>query len=589
MRVKNILVFFVFVMGLFVYVYFVGFTSALPKNDESFNLEFSQRILFKAPSEPIQFFKNLYWDRTFRPNIHTSIGAVVVALVPGGDVNWIQGILTFLQYIFYFAGCLLIFRQTRSNFELAALLLLAVSFPWIFGNMTIYSSEGMGLVALTWSFYCLQKINFAEFSIASNSRWISGLSIFAGLMILAKPVEGCLIFGSFILMSIFAFQEKVLRGWKTFLLVLLLLSGPIEFCIQTVALKQRHESISLTHFALSFLTFFPGILFLKKRSLQNFTRLIVPCSFMVYAWYGPFSYETFWWAFASSLGERAQLTGGRGDEVWFVFIANAVVAYFGIAFASFMTLIALVFTKWDKPRFLFTVALSFPLLAGAFTYNGDLRYYIFSGIGIFFVIFSSVRREGYKLKVAAVSVFALLFSYHSLSVFGKWEQLSFLSQPYLGIWPKTFEREEDKLLQIVSAVKSSIDLTPENQFCLLLMVSKNPAMQLFDPWITTYLLRKEGYKTQFVMPSPHYQKNVADRFEYLVKPECCYVGVYPTEYIPAPVGHYLNDVGELFLKKDADQKLDDLGYSYLKSLHWNFYNMDAELRIFQSNAGICRK
>ncbi len=589
MRVRSILVLFVFLAGLFVYLYYAGFNSALPKDDDSSNLEYSQRIFFKAPSEPVQFLKNLYWERAFRPNIQTSVGAVLIAMVPNGDVGWIQGMLTFLQYIFFFAGCFLVLGQTRSNFELAVLLLLSVSFPWIFGNMTINSSEGMGLVALTWAFYCFQKINFEDFNSGTNSRWISCFSVFAGLMILVKPVEGSLIFGSFFLMSIFSFQEKAVQTLKALLLLLLTLSGPIAFCLRIVMLKQRHENISLVFFALSFLTFLPVFLLLKKRYSTNLTLLIVPCSFIAYAWYGPFSYKTFSWAFASSLGEMAQLTGGRGGMSWLTFLATAAVGYFGIAFGLFMIMVALVCTKWDKAKVLFAVALFSPLLAGSFSYNADLRYYIFSALGIFFIIFSSDRRPGLKLKVAAVSVFALLFSYHSLSVFGKWEKLSFLSRPYFGIWPKSFEYEEDKLLQVIAAVKGSINLTPENQFCILRMVSNTPVDKVFDPWITTYLLRREGFKTEFIMPFPHSQKNVADRFEFIVKPSCCYVGVYPTQYVPAPVGHYMNDVGELFLKKHADQKLDELGYSYLKSLHWNFHEMDSELRIFQSNAGICRK
>ena len=582
----------VFILGMAFYIAAILLQQKLPANDDAYNLERSYFTADKFDRESIpvlQQINALYWARSFRPNLLNPVGIVLMAATDG-DFKISQLILTISEFVFFALALFYLFSKSSGSMTGAWQAGIILFTPWVFHGMTIFSSEGMGLVFFAWSIAFIFQVDFRNFESKSNRQYLVLSSIMAGLMIASKPVEGFLIFLP--LLSFLALTSVDLKkvGW-TALALLGSLLFPILYCYFIFKNQTTPENASTLLWGLSLLglTGLCVLFCFFFRFLIPSFLLIMPCAFLSYFWFGPFSFGTLKWILDASIGTVARDTGGRGDLTAFTFLLYAFNSIFGYIMSGFLIWYSLFRKAWKKHDFIFLFCFLVPLLAGALSYNSDLRYYMFTGLGIILIIFAGAQRSPRqwlkKMGIVENIVFlALMISllYHTASIFQFWQPLALMNKPGYGLWPNSVSFEKDITYERLKNLKENFNFNEPQNFCLIQMTSSAVDFHI-DPWISTILLKKAGYKTRIIRPVPHNLSTMEDRFNQRVKDICCYVAVFPLVYEHSVPAHSLTDVGEWFLALHEQNNMAAVGFQLDRKLNLAPHTPTFDMLIFKNS------
>lgn len=574
------------------YVAAIVLQKKLPANDEAFNFENSTRLIERFENEKtsvLNQINELYWTRSFRPNLLNPVGTLLME-VTGSDFKLTQLILTVSEFLLFALALTYLFGHLAAPSISRYLVGVILFIPWVFHGLTIFSSEGLGLVFFAWSIIFILKVDFKNFEAASNRRYLTLSSIMAGLMIAAKPVEGVLIFLPLIgLLSVIEISFK--KTALVFLGTTAALMYPILYCYQiyTNEILPDNTSSALWVVGLVGILCISAVVGTLFRSLINSFILIIPCSFLAFFWFGPFSFVTLQWILDASIGSIARDTGGRENLSIFTFLLYAFNSLFGYV-TIFILIYYSCFRKvWKKNDFILLFCFSVPLIAGALSYNNDLRYYMYTGLGYILIIFSGDVRSPIflpekivKIEPHVFRVFLFLCFAHTASVFQFSKPLPLMNKPAFGLWPNNVFLEKDITEERIKILAENFDFQNRSNFCLLQMPSTNENFQI-DPWISTILLRKEGYKIHILRPVPHNLSSLEERFDQRVKDVCCYTAIFPLTFDHSKPTHSLNDVGEWFLTLYKKNNMAATGFVFDRKLNIPPYGTDYDMLVFKNS------
>ena len=584
--------------------FYLYLDQSLYRNDEGFNLEVVQQIYLKLTKEGFQsFFTQLYWTRSMRPTLLTPLTALLL-WVTAGHTELATKFFSVLGFMALMIFVTQIFAKAKSRWERISIPVVLSLIPWVFRTEVFFSSEILGLIGMAGVVYYYLKLETDEET--KKKLWtMMGISSCAALVALSRPVEGVLIFYPLLLIFIFLRKNDLKQKFWN-LIPLLQISIPL--LLFSVLQIQNGTHAPNTNLPLYFGLFFislSGALWFFFEQTRATLALWAPFHWLCFAWYGPFSNDTYEWAFVSSLGKMAKISGNRGDQTYWGFVGEAFFHFIGLPLGVLLllSLIVLIISKWNREKNTWTRldgaflgALIVPLAFGGFSYNSDLRYYIFSFFGLLLLVLYrfSLGPSSAQIKwtFRTVIIFvSCIFLVSEGQTFGLPSVPNWLVSHRFELWPRSVQRASDDLIPVVGKLMDSIQessLPKESNICILQMRTNDGLEWLLDPWAMTVYMRELGSSLHFIRPYPHAYDNMQDRFEHLVKPQCCYVVVFPTVFKPGPIEHFMSDVGEYFLQNRNTGELAKNGFEEASQFEVKIPGSSGELVLFKSNNLSCK-
>lgn len=538
--------------------------AAYPRNDESYFFQTSQDIYlsFKA-SGFWQWLEQFYMFRSWKPLLVSPIGSFFLILTGGKVLAAIKA-----SMLTYFA--IFLFYSARHFFLFPPLIAATCAFflgtiPWVFGSSLSFNSE-MPVLACVVAFY----FHYWRMDGFKDLRHSLGMAVWLAMAACFRPVEVTLTLGILIVYtSVKAVRAQ--RELRTQAAVLgLVLAFDLAFLGASIY-RQQNFSLIISFFAWggTLLVLLGGLLGTAlsspKRKTPPFLVALGTCLLLIEFWYFPFAHSTFQWAYMSSFGEWAKLSGVREGLGPLKFIAVMFWNVGGIAFVALAIGVADVFMnqKDGKARHqllskgaAYAISGAAPILIGAFSRTHDLRYYYISYLGFFLFAIDTIvgSKKFARVAIAAMlSVSLVQCTSFVLAATHKPEALSwamefFTKQEWLSKADQIHYRETlpEIHARLEAPLRSSSEDLSRYPVCILQMFKDLEIDWIHDPWALTLLHREQGGSAIFQRPWPFSQPDTDSRMK-AVQETCAFVLIAPVGGTKHPPAYPMSKVAEAIM------------------------------------------
>jgi hypothetical protein len=286
-------------------------------------------------------------------------------------------------------------------------------------------------------------------------------------------------------------------------------------------------------------------------------------------------YSAYFWISISTLGTVAKVTGDRLSESNIDFVFKLLrhdfgVSYFILAILFFRQVVK---TKNFKPIALIGIMSACPIVLGTLSYNGDLRYYFASALllGFAFVSANGQNSPVWKnLTSGIIFLLAFLQILFTFSIIEKRDILpSWINSFYTSFTPSKPNNLHKVQTAGIESLRTALPKDTKSSVCILQMRQFNGLDWSFDPWALTLAARDQNLPWEFSRPPPHEFSTTELRYTNSVIPRCDYVIILPIEWVPAPIEHFMSDVGEFLFNHYKNGTLEKEGWRWIATLPYS--------------------
>lgn len=532
----------------------------------------------------LALLKAIYFDRMWKPIFFSHIGLPAIFAVQSFRISlWLTlGSIYMLISAYIFR----IFRLRHGlNFSFF-LTLTIMSSPFILSTGIQFMGEGMFVLCI---------VGFILHSYLLIERWSSYQIIMVcfwfALGLLIRPVEGIICMS----LPMIGLVHAAYRLGKIKILdvlficcLLVLQASPYMFEVLFKIIPSLNGGIlkgNWLYGVFQSLPFVLGIMFIVISILRRNSLLasaIIASVLIVDAWYKPFGSELVGWIYECTFGVLAHKTGGREGVSLYLQFARVGLLYglmpvicFVIFALSLMRATRLVDQeKKIKIGYLFLAVAILPIFIGAFTFNGDPRYYMVSAIllvvGLGFYIDSRLRLQ--SIFVTALFIASLAFNYWGLAyVFGG-VRLPFFHSYVNGAAMERPNTNEDTGEKVNDFVFKSFSKTQKSSGTIAVMwlaIREDQRHLLdiafsIDPWRLSLISEVKRHHMQYELQS----SSNRDLSQHLVEMRCNYdlLLIGPTTGVEEKVWDWGSRTALAIIEGWKTNKLVDLGLEYRDEL-----------------------
>ena len=498
-----------------------------------------------------------YLTREFRPIMH-SFFAVPFLFLAGGGIHLGTSLYLFFCYSFFVFYAFKLLREYLDGIDLVLATLVISLIPPVTAETLAFNAELSLLAVFTAFLFYLKKSD-----LFASTRESALCGLFLGLTIGVRPIEGLMYSGLLFIPTFLSAVRNRRARWADLGSFTVVLGTVLAvLCFQQLTEYKTHAR----NLPYLFLALLPLVAFRLGKNLnlsKNCWWFFGPALAVPILWYGFLIQDLVGWIRWASLSEFAQITGLRNGVSQSQFLSRVA------DFASWPILASLfvisllrpigVLKKSLLPLLFALPSILLPTLLGSFSRNGDPKNYLLSALiacaALLVVALAPKSRLGW-LRSGAVGLLALaLVAYRITVTYGDWHagQLSsYLKGPSIRP-PRSKEVLQDIYAELARKIPNQ-DSGNEIKVGILQMRQFNDLDGVIEDSTLTTMSRERGDHLIFKDPYPLIRNTTPEKFDY-VRDSFDYIIVFPVEHKPAPIEHFMSDVGEVVLTAWKENKL----------------------------------